>query len=113
MNFIKLLKHLFAYFDYYRMFNGLLDGTYTFQSLNNSFLNVSIFDGNKEAFLTSKHSKSVNSKQELLAILDQLINFECCNIQNLEEKLNQFDIFCLKFSKKYQKFQIIAPVVIT
>ncbi len=114
---IKMIKYLRWYFEDVELFNGIVDGRYTFIQLTPHRFHVKIIKipGLFGKFTTFKNLKvKVDlDKETLLEILDDFISLDKKDVINCLNKLSTREIKLLKnFSVKYSKFNSEIPTLV-
>lgn len=114
---IKTIKFLRWYFEDEDLFNGIVDGRYTFIQLTPHRFHVKII---KVPGIFGKFTKYKNlkvkvdlDKETLLEILDDFILFDKIDVIKCLKKLSDKEIKLLeRFSVKYSKFNSEIPTLV-
>ena len=114
---MKIIKYLRWYFEDVDLYNGIVDGRYTFKQITPHKFHVKIIKvpGMFGKFTTFKNLKfNVDIDREtLVQILDEFIILDKNDVLNFHNKLSTGEIKLLeRFSEKYSKFNSEIPTFV-
>lgn len=106
---IKMIKYLRWYFEDVELFNGIVDGRYTFKQITPHKFHVKIIKvpglfGKVTTFKNLKFNVDID-RETLLQILDEFILLDKKDVLNFLNKLSTREIkFLERYSERYSKF---------
>ena len=116
MKLFKVLKNLDRFFDFYDLYDGILNDRYTFTSLSKDSLDIIFYvkDTNKmrERLFNKEIEVNVYNEDILLDVLRQMIYGERDIVNENVCKLSKFEKNILKKSANYRKFKVLSFYII-
>ena len=114
---MKIIKYLRWYFEDVDLYNGIVDGRYTFKQITPHKFHVKIIKvpglfGKVTTFKNLKFNVDID-RETLVQILDEFIILDKNDVLNFHNKLSTGEIKLLeRFSEKYSKFNSEIPTFV-